>query len=80
MIASASADDYRRALQTLADANACDAIITIFVPALCIVAMTRSISCVAAGSRFAVGSSKNNTSGSCNKPRAMCSRCRIPRE
>jgi acetate---CoA ligase (ADP-forming) len=34
MIASASADDYRRTLQTLADADACDAVITIFVPAL----------------------------------------------
>ena len=34
MIATASADDYRRTLQTLADADACDAIITIFVPAL----------------------------------------------
>jgi acetate---CoA ligase (ADP-forming) len=34
MIATASADDYRRTLQTLADKNACDAIITIFVPAL----------------------------------------------
>ncbi len=33
-IASASADDYRRTLQTLADADACDAVITIFVPAL----------------------------------------------
>ena len=34
MIATASADDYRRTLHTLADADACDAIITIFVPAL----------------------------------------------
>jgi acetate---CoA ligase (ADP-forming) len=34
MIATASADDYRRTLQTLADLDACDAIITIFVPAL----------------------------------------------
>ena len=34
MIATASADDYRRTLQTLADADACDAIITIFVPVL----------------------------------------------
>ncbi len=34
MIASATAADYRRTLQTLADADACDAIITIFVPAL----------------------------------------------
>ena len=34
MIATASADDYRRTLQTLADTDACDAIITIFVPAL----------------------------------------------
>lgn len=34
MVATASADDYRRTLQTLADADACDAIITIFVPAL----------------------------------------------
>jgi acetate---CoA ligase (ADP-forming) len=34
MIATASAADYRRTLQTLADADACDAIITIFVPSL----------------------------------------------
>ncbi len=34
MIATASAGDYRRTLQTLADADACDAIITIFVPPL----------------------------------------------
>ncbi len=34
MIATASADDYRRTLQTLAAADACDAVITIFVPAL----------------------------------------------
>jgi acetate---CoA ligase (ADP-forming) len=34
MIATASADDYRRTLQTLVDADACDAIITIFVTAL----------------------------------------------
>ena len=34
MIATASAGEYRRTLQTLADADACDAIITIFVPAL----------------------------------------------
>jgi acyl-CoA synthetase (NDP forming) len=34
MIASASADDYRRALQTLIDTDACDAIIAIFVPPL----------------------------------------------
>jgi len=34
MIATASPADYRRTLQTLADADACDAIITIFVPAL----------------------------------------------
>jgi acetate---CoA ligase (ADP-forming) len=34
MIATASADDYRRTLQTLVDADACDAIIAIFVPAL----------------------------------------------
>ena len=34
MIATASAEDYRRTLQTLTDADACDAIITIFVPAL----------------------------------------------
>ena len=34
MIATASADDYRRTLQTLTDADACDAIITIFVPPL----------------------------------------------
>ncbi len=34
MLATASAAEYRRTLQTLIDANACDAIITIFVPAL----------------------------------------------
>ncbi|HTU86362.1 MAG TPA: GNAT family N-acetyltransferase [Solirubrobacteraceae bacterium] len=34
MIASASAEDFRRALQTLIDADACDAIISIFVPPL----------------------------------------------
>ena len=34
MIATASAADYRRTLQTLADADACDAIIAIFVPPL----------------------------------------------
>jgi len=34
MVATASAADYRRTLQTLADADACDAIITIFVPSL----------------------------------------------
>jgi acyl-CoA synthetase (NDP forming) len=34
MIASASAEDYRRTLQALIDADACDAIIAIFVPPL----------------------------------------------
>lgn len=34
MVAAATADQYRRTLQTLIDADACDAIITIFVPAL----------------------------------------------
>jgi acyl-CoA synthetase (NDP forming) len=34
MIATASAEDYRRALQTLIEADACDAILTIFVPPL----------------------------------------------
>ena len=34
MIASASAEDYARTLQTLIDADACDAIIAIFVPPL----------------------------------------------
>jgi acetate---CoA ligase (ADP-forming) len=34
LVASASADDYRRTLQALVDADACDAIVTIFVPAL----------------------------------------------
>jgi acyl-CoA synthetase (NDP forming) len=34
MIATASASDYQRTLQTLADADACDAIIAIFVPPL----------------------------------------------
>jgi acetate---CoA ligase (ADP-forming) len=34
MIASASAEDYRRTLQALLDADACDAIIAIFVPPL----------------------------------------------
>jgi acetyl coenzyme A synthetase (ADP forming)-like protein len=34
MIATASADDYRRVLETLIDAGACDAILAIFVPPL----------------------------------------------
>ncbi|MGH2877672.1 MAG: GNAT family N-acetyltransferase [Solirubrobacteraceae bacterium] len=34
MIASATADDYRRVLRTLIDADACDAVLAIFVPAL----------------------------------------------
>jgi acetate---CoA ligase (ADP-forming) len=34
MIATASADDYRRTLRTLIDADVCDAIIAIFVPPL----------------------------------------------
>ena len=34
MIATASAEDYRRTLQTLIDAEACDAILAIFVPPL----------------------------------------------
>jgi acetate---CoA ligase (ADP-forming) len=34
MIAAATADDYRRTLETLIEADACDAIIVIFVPAL----------------------------------------------
>lgn len=34
MIATASAEDYRRTLDTLIEADACDAILTIFVPAL----------------------------------------------
>jgi acyl-CoA synthetase (NDP forming) len=34
MIATASAEDYRRTLQTLIDAAACDAILAIFVPPL----------------------------------------------
>jgi acetyl coenzyme A synthetase (ADP forming)-like protein len=34
VIASASAEDYGRAMQTLIDADACDVIIAIFVPAL----------------------------------------------
>jgi acetyl coenzyme A synthetase (ADP forming)-like protein len=38
MIASATADDYRRTLRTLVDAGAFDAIIVIFVPALATVA------------------------------------------
>ena len=32
--ATASAEDYRRTMQTLIDADACDAIIAIFVPPL----------------------------------------------
>ena len=40
MIATASADDYRRTLQTLVDADACDAIIAIFVPPLVTTAAT----------------------------------------
>jgi acetyl coenzyme A synthetase (ADP forming)-like protein len=34
MIASASAEDYRRAIEILVDSNACDAILVIFVPPL----------------------------------------------
>jgi len=34
LLASASAEDYRRTLRTLADAGACDAIVAIFVPPL----------------------------------------------
>ncbi len=34
MIATAAADDYRRALTALTEADACDAILVIFVPAL----------------------------------------------
>jgi acetate---CoA ligase (ADP-forming) len=34
MVASASAQDYRRTMQTLIDAEACDAIVAIFVPPL----------------------------------------------
>ncbi len=34
MIATASAEDYRRTLQTLLDADVCDAILTLFVPPL----------------------------------------------
>ncbi len=34
MIATASAEDYRRTIQTLVDADACDAILAIFVPPL----------------------------------------------
>jgi acetyl coenzyme A synthetase (ADP forming)-like protein len=34
MIASASAEDYRRVLETLIELDACDAIVAIFVPAL----------------------------------------------
>jgi acetate---CoA ligase (ADP-forming) len=34
MIATASAEDYRRVIQTLVDADACDAILAIFVPPL----------------------------------------------
>ena len=34
MIATATADDYRRTIQTLIDADACDAILAIFVPPL----------------------------------------------
>ncbi len=34
MIATASADDYRRTVRTLVDADACDVILAIFVPPL----------------------------------------------
>jgi acyl-CoA synthetase (NDP forming) len=34
MVATASADDYRRALRTLLESRACDAILAIFLPAL----------------------------------------------
>ena len=49
MIASATAADYRRTLQTLLDAEVCDAILAIFVPPL----VTEAVDVAAAISEFA---------------------------
>lgn len=51
MIATASPEDYRRTLQTLIDTDACDSILTIFVPPLVTeaVAVAQAIASVAAG-------------------------------
>ena len=54
--------------------------ITILVPAACSAPMTLSISCVAPGSRLAVGSSRNSTSGRSAQTRASASRCCSPPE
>src|SRR6266545_159353 len=54
--------------------------ITILVPAACIAAMIRSISCVAPGSRLAAGSSRNSTSGRSAQTRARARRCCSPPE
>ena len=52
--------------------------ITIFVPAACSARMMLSISCVAPGSRLAVGSSRNRISGRSAHTRASASRCCSP--
>src|SRR5262245_24097995 len=52
--------------------------ITILVPAAWIAAMIRSTSVVALGSRLAVGSSRNSTSGRSAHARASASRCCSP--
>ena len=51
---------------------------TILVPAACSATMMFSISCVAPGSRLAVGSSRNRTSGRSAHTRASASRCCSP--
>lgn len=51
MLATASAEDYRRVVQTLVDADACDALVAIFVPPLVTEAadVARALQTVAAG-------------------------------
>jgi len=53
MIASASADDYRRAIEVLVESNACDAILVLFVPPLA----ARAADVAAAVSQAAASSS-----------------------
>src|SRR5215468_3288403 len=55
-------------------------IMTILVPAAWIVSMVRSTSALAPGSRLAVGSSRNSTSGRSAQARASARRCCSPPE
>ena len=55
-------------------------VMTILTPRSCIAAITASIARVAAGSRFAVGSSRNRTLGSSAQARASARRCCSPPE